>query len=255
MDKIPVSIAVICKNEAHNIERLLKSVADFAEVVIVDSGSTDDTLAIAGRYTDKIYHQDWLGDGPQRRIAIGYCRYDWVLNLDADEELTPALVQEVRSALASNRYEAYEVRFNDYFIGEFKPKSARMHAKVRFFRKSAAMFLEKEVHASAPEIQGKVGRLQEPVQHYGDVTIENKIYKNNLYSTLTAKDKAAKGKKASLLKMTLVFPLTFFKSYILRRGFLGGKRGFINSMISAFYAFLKEAKLYEHNEMNKDKRE
>ena len=247
MDKIPVSIAVICKNEAHNIERLLQSVIDFAEVIIVDSGSTDATLDIAKKYTDKIYSHDWAGDGPQRQRAIAYCQYDWVLNLDADEQLTPALIAEIKQAIQSTQYDAYKVKFNDYFMGKFDHQWARMHAKVRFFRKSSALFLQKEVHASAPDIQGNVGLLNHPVMHYGDVTIENKIYKNNLYSSLAAKDKSKRGKRANIIKLLLIFPLVFIKSYIFRRAFLDGWRGFVGSMISAFYAFLKEAKLYEQN--------
>jgi glycosyltransferase involved in cell wall biosynthesis len=247
MDKIPVSIAVICKNEARNIERLLKSVDDFAEVIIVDSGSTDDTLSIARRYTPHIYHHDWAGDGPQRQIAMAYCRYDWVLNLDADEQLTPALIEEIKQAITSSEYVAYNLKFNDYFMGQFDHQYARMHAKVRFFRKSGALFQQKEVHASAPNIQGKVGVLKNPILHYGDVSIENKTYKNNLYSTLAAKDKAQRGKKSYAVKLLLVFPLVFIKSYVIRRAFLDGWRGFIGSMISAYYAFLKEAKLYEQH--------
>ncbi|MFO1391230.1 MAG: glycosyltransferase family 2 protein [Agitococcus sp.] len=247
MDKIPISIAVICKNEAHNIERLLQSVIDFAEVIIVDSGSTDATLDIAKKYTDKIYSHDWAGDGPQRQRAIAYCQYDWVLNLDADEQLTPALVNEIKQAIQSNQYDAYKVKFNDYFMGRFDHQWSRMHAKVRFFRKSRALFLQKEVHASAPDIQGNVGLLKNPIMHYGDVTIENKIYKNNLYSSLAAKDKIQRGKRASVIKLLLIFPLVFIKSYVFKRAFLDGWRGFVNSMISAFYAFLKEAKLYEQN--------
>ena len=132
-------------------------------------------------------------------------------------------------------------------MGKFDHQWARMHAKVRFFRKSSALFLQKEVHASAPDIQGNVGLLNHPVMHYGDVTIENKIYKNNLYSSLAAKDKSKRGKRANIIKLLLIFPLVFIKSYIFRRAFLDGWRGFVGSMISAFYAFLKEAKLYEQN--------
>ncbi len=247
MDKIPVSIAVICKNEAHNIERLLKSVADFAEVVIVDSGSTDDTLAIAGRYTNHIYEHDWSGDGPQRQIALTYCQQDWVLNLDADEQLTPALINEIRMAITSPIFDAYSVRFNDFFMWKFSSRYTKMHAKVRLFRKGSVYFKQKIVHASAPEVNGRTGRLRNPVLHYGTVTIASKLEKSNLYSGLTAKEKADNGKRASLLKLVLIFPLVFMKSYLLRRGCLNGKRGFIGGMMNAFYAFLKEAKLYEDN--------
>lgn len=251
VDKIPVSIAVICKNEAHNIERLLKSVTEFAEVIIVDSGSTDDTLKIAGQYTPHIYEHDWAGDGPQRQRAIAYCQYDWVLNLDADEQLTSELVAEIKAAIKSSEFAAYEVKFNDYFMQEFSSSYTKMHAKVRMFRKSSVVFQQKIVHASAPHVNGKIGSLSSPVLHYGDVTIDNKLKKSNLYSSLVVAEKVAKAKRASLLKLVFIFPLVFVKSYIIRRNFLNGKRGFIGSMMNAFYAFIKEAKLYEANQKNK----
>lgn len=245
MDKIPVSIAVICKNEAHNIGRLLESVREFAEIIIVDSGSTDDTLAIAKKYTADIYVHDWAGDGPQRQRAIAYCQQEWVLNLDADEQLTPALVAEIKQAIQSSQFEAYKVKFNDFFMGDFAAAPTKMHAKVRMFRKKSVHFQQKIVHASAPEVNGAIGCLKNPVLHYGDVTIENKLKKSNLYSSLVAEEKAKKNKQANIIKLLFIFPLVFIKSYLFRRNFLNGKRGFIGSMMNAFYAFLKEAKLYE----------
>jgi len=245
MNKIPVSVAVICKNEAHNIGRLLESVRDFAEIVIVDSGSTDETLTIAHQYTDHVYSHDWLGDGPQRQIAIGYCTQAWVLNLDADEVVSEALKLEMIEAIKDDHFKAYKVKFNDYFMESFSDKGSKMHAKVRMFRRDSITFQQKIVHASAPDVNGAVGKLRNPVLHYGDMTIANKLNKNNVYSTLIANEKHAKNKQANLLKLVCILPLAFIKSYVLRRNFLNGRRGFIGSMINAFYAFLKEAKLYE----------
>lgn len=129
-----------------------------------------------------------------------------------------------------------------------------MHTKVRMFRKKSVNFQQKIVHASAPEVNGLIGCFKNPVLHYGDVTIENKIRKSNLYSSLVAEEKAKKNKRANIIKLLLIFPLVFIKSYVFRRNFSNGKRGFIGSMINAFYAFLKEAKLYE-TEIRKDNRE
>lgn len=246
MDKIPVSVAVICKNEAHNIGRLLDSVRDFAEIVIVDSGSTDNTLEIAHRYTDKVYSHEWLGDGPQRQIAIGYCQQNWVLNLDADEMVTEDLKQEIIEAIKNPQIKAYRVKFNDYFMSGFHSGGSKMNAKVRMFRRDSVVFQQKIVHASAPDVVGRTGQLKNPVMHYGDMTIENKLNKNNIYSSLMVKEKLLQDKTPSIFKLILVFPSAFIKSYFLRRNFLNGRRGFIGSMINAFYGFLKEAKMYEH---------
>jgi glycosyltransferase involved in cell wall biosynthesis len=247
MDKIPVSVAVICKNEAHNIGRLLESVRDFAEIVVVDSGSTDNTLEIARQYTDKVYSHEWLGDGPQRQIAIGYCQQNWVLNLDADEMVTEALKQEMIEAIKDSRFKAYRVKFNDYFMSGFHSGGSKMNAKVRMFRRDSVVFQQKIVHASAPDVVGRTGQLKNPVMHYGDMTIENKLKKNNIYSSLMVKEKLFQHKRPNIFKLFFIFPAAFIKSYVLRRNFLNGRRGFIGSMINAFYAFLKEAKLYEHH--------
>jgi glycosyltransferase involved in cell wall biosynthesis len=251
-DKIPVSVAVICKNEAHNIGRLLESVRDFAEIVIVDSGSTDNTLQIASQYTSLIHIHEWLGDGPQRQIAIGYCQYNWILNLDADEVVTDALKQEIVKAIQDNRFHGYQLKFNDFFMSDFHSNWTKMNAKVRMFRRDSVVFPEKVVHASAPDVVGRVGILKNPVLHYGDMAIETRMNKDNLYSGLIVKEKIQSNKKANFLKLTLVFPLVFIKSYFLRRYFLDGRRGFVGSMINAFYAFLKEAKLYEYEQNNKN---
>jgi len=253
MEKIPVSVAVICKNEEHNIGRLLESVRDFAEIVIVDSGSVDKTLQIASQYTDRIYSHDWMGDGPQRQIAIGYCQNNWILNLDADEVVTEALKQEIIEAIKDPHFHGYQLKFNDFFMGDFHSNWTKMNAKVRMFRRDSVVFPEKIVHASAPDVTGRVRVLKNPVLHYGDMAIETRLKKDNLYSDLIVQQKIQANKKASFLKLIFVFPLVFIKSYFLRRYFLDGRRGFVGSMINAFYAFLKEAKLYEY-EQNQKKR-
>lgn len=251
MDKIPVSVAVICKNEEHNIGRLLESVRDFAEIIIVDSGSVDNTLQIASQYTDRIYSHDWLGDGPQRQIAIGYCQNNWILNLDADEVVTEALKQEINKVIKDDRFHGFQLKFNDFFMGDFHSNWTKMNAKVRMFRRDSVVFQEKIVHASAPDVVGRVGILKNPVLHYGDMAIETRLKKDNLYSDLIVQQKIQANKSANFLKLIFVFPLVFIKSYLLRRYFLDGRRGFVGSMINAFYAFLKEAKLYEYEQNQK----
>lgn len=242
---IPVSVYIITKNCEPTLRQTLASVADFAEIILVDSGSTDNTIEIAQEFNCKIYHQDWLGFAKQKQLALSYCKSEWVLNLDGDEVVSPLLKQEIIDCVNNNAVDGLDIPIVNYFLGFPPPKYSRFNHRIRFFKKNKGSYeLNKQVHESI-SVQGKVKRSHGGIQHYGEDTIAIRMEKTNWYSSLGAKEKSLKAKKSSLLKLVLVFPLTFIKSYILRRSFLNGKRGFIASMISAFYAFLKEAKLYE----------
>lgn len=246
-EKIPASVFIICCNEAANMRRVLDSVRAFDDIVVVDSGSTDSTLSIAAEYGCRIFHHDWQGHARQKQFAMQQCRHDWVLNLDADERLTPALCDElVRFMRAHEQDEvvALAIPFREYFLGQAIAAHSHHIARPRFFRRSHARYPETAVHEGAV-FAGKTAKVRGVIEHFGESSIAIKVSKNNQYSQLRAEEKAAKGKRPSLAKLLLVFPLMFFKSYILRRSFLNGWRGFVNSMINAFYAFLKEAKLFE----------
>ncbi|RZU47256.1 glycosyltransferase involved in cell wall biosynthesis [Fluviicoccus keumensis] len=244
---IPASVYLITKNCEETLDATLASVQDFAEIVLVDSGSTDRTLEIAGRYGCRIWHQDWLGYAGQKTLALSYCTQDWVLNLDGDEVLSPELKAEIIDCIEYSRADGLDIPIHDYFLGFPPPRFGRFNRRVRFFRRATGAYdTGKQVHESIT-VQGAVKQAAGAIRHYGENTIAIKVDKNNLYSSLRAREKAAKGKQASVLKLVLVFPLTFIKSYVFRRAFLNGKRGFISSTVNAFYAFLKEAKLYEAN--------
>ena len=242
---IPVSVYIITKNCESTLHATLASVADFAEIILVDSGSTDKTIEIAQAFNCKIYHQEWLGFAKQKQLALSYCQQDWLLNLDGDEVVSPELKAEMESCIRDNSADGLDIPIVNYFLGFPPPRFSRFNCRIRFFKRSLGGYdLNKQVHESI-SVKGRVKRAVGGIRHYGEDTIAIRMDKTNWYSSLGAQEKFAKGKKSSLLKLVLVFPLTFLKSYILRRNFLNGQRGFIGSMISAFYAFLKEAKLYE----------
>jgi glycosyltransferase involved in cell wall biosynthesis len=246
---IPCSVYIVTLNCGPWLEDALQSVKDFSEVIILDSGSTDDTYAIAQSFANThISHQDWQGYAAQKSLALAQCKNDWVLNLDGDEVLSAELKAEIERTIQDNQVDALITPINDVFLGVPNSKHTKKHAKVRFFRKSKGQYdLANKVHENVI-VDGQSLKAEGDIYHYGESSIFVKVEKNNQYSNLKAAEKFQKGKKPSLLKLSLVMPVTFLKSYFIRRSCLNGWRGFVNSMINAFYAFLKEAKLFEQHQ-------
>ena len=248
---IPCSVYIVTVNCGQWLRQTLDSVSDFAEVVILDSGSTDDTFDIAQQYPNtRIRHQDWQGYAGQKALALAECTQPWALNLDGDEELSVELKKEIEAVIAADsaaedHVDGLITPIRDAFMGRLCSEHTRLHAKIRFFRRTSGSYDLKIAVHEAVQVQGSVRRATGQIYHYGEQTIAIKVDKNNNYSSLKAREKAARGKRANLLKLVLVMPLTFIKCYFLRRDFLNGWQGFIGSMINAFYAFMKEAKLYE----------
>ncbi len=253
---IPCSVYIVTLNCGPWLQRTLESVKDFAEVIILDSGSTDDTYAIAESFPNThISHQDWQGYAAQKSLALAKCQHDWVLNLDGDEVLSAELKKQIEHTIKENKIDALITPINDVFLGVANSKHTKKHAKVRFFRKAKGQYdLANKVHENVM-VEGQSIRAEGDIYHYGESSIFVKIEKNNQYSELKATEKFQKNKKPSLLKLVGVMPLTFFKSYVIRRSCLNGWRGFVNSMVNAFYAFLKEAKLFEQHQSAKQKRD
>ena len=243
---IKVSVYIICKNEEKHIKRVLESVKEFTEIIIVDSGSIDNTLEIAKNYTDNIYHQEWMGFAKQKEYARSLCSNEWVLNLDADEELTIELKNEIISTINENKVDGLNIKISSLYLGKFNSEKSKFNRRIRFFRKDLGYYPEKLVHESII-VNGKIKKAKAFIYDYGTIDLKTHLDKINAYSSLRAEEKFEKNKKSSLLKLLFVFPLAFFKSYIIKRSFLNGTRGFIASMNNSFYAYLKEAKLYELN--------
>lgn len=250
---IPCSVYIVTLNCAEWLDATLNSVKDFTEVIILDSGSTDRTYEIAESFANtRIMHQDWQGYAAQKNLALAQCQQQWVLNLDGDEVLSEALKKEIVQVISENKIDGLIIPINDVFLGVANSKHTKKHAKTRFFRKAKGQYdLANKVHENVV-VDGNVIKAQADIYHYGESSIFVKVEKNNQYSNLKALEKFEKGKHPSLIKLILVMPMTFIKSYFIRRSCMNGWRGFVNSMINAFYAFLKEAKLFEqHLKQNK----
>jgi len=244
MNTIPASVYIITLNEEAHLRRALESVKHFAEIIVIDSGSTDATCDIAREYTEHVQHQDWLGFSKQKQYALSLCNQDWVLNLDADEEVSIELSQEISYCISNSIADGLNIPFDDRFLFQPNHPWRRKNAKPRFFRRDKGRYGDDAVH-EAIHIDGKIGNAKGCINHYGESSTAIKLLKNNHYSDLRSKEYFARGKRPSVIKLLFAFPFAFFRSYILKRSFLNGWSGFICSMVNAFYAFLKEAKLYE----------
>lgn len=243
---IPVSVFIIAQDEAHNIGRLLDSVKQFAEIVVVDSGSCDETPKIAEEYGAKVYHQPWLGYAAQKQCAMEKCSQDWVLNLDADEVVTDAMKLCIQSMIKRDDIDAVRFQRNDLFIGKMPSGGIKKPDNVRLYRRCKAAFdTQQKVHETAI-VEGHTECVDACIDHYGYDSIATLVDKLNTYSTLKADEKHAKGKRASMLKLVAIIPIEFLRKYLLQRLFMFGRRGLILAALNAHYAFMKEAKLLEH---------
>ena len=248
-DTVPVSVFLITRNCARWLDEVLSAVSGFAEIVIVDSGSTDDTLVIAERHGARIVHQEFLGYGQQKQVALDLCTQPWVLNLDGDEVLNTELRAAIIDLVERDDPAVIggKVRFRDWFIGVPASQHTRAISRVRLWRRGAGRFLSEQiVHESVVlDGSGRVENLPGWVEHYGVESVALRVQKINQYSTMRAELDARRGKKPSALKLFTIFPLRFLKNYLLRRAFLDGRRGLIQAMASAYYSFLIEAKKFE----------
>ncbi|MCU7554819.1 glycosyltransferase family 2 protein [Alteromonas sp. ASW11-19] len=241
--KLPVSVFIVAQNEESNITRLMRSLTHFDEVVVVDSGSTDDTPAIARQHGAKVFHQTWLGFAAQKQWAMEQCKNDWVLNLDADEVVTAEMFKAIAEVIKDANVDAVRFNRNDLFLGKMPPKWMKKPNNVRLYRRAKAKFdTTQKVHESA-RVDGREIHVKASFDHYGYNDIATLVLKFNHYSSLKAKEKYQRGKRGSLIKLSLICAIEFWRKYLLQRHFTFGVRGFILSILNAHYAFLKEAKL------------
>ena len=253
-----LSVVIITHNEEANIGRTLASVQPLVadgkgEVIVVDSGSTDRTVEIAKSFGAKIFIEDWKGYAAQKNSAIEKASGNWVLSLDADEELEHGLADEVmtigeprsRGGIASPV--GYSIPRKNFFLGRWiKHGGFWPDPKLRLFRKGAACFEKRLVHEDAKLIDGISGRLKHSLLHYSYPTLTAYIDHMNRYSSLGAEMAAAKGPRGFSLFNIVLRPLaTFIYNYFFRLGFLDGREGLLLHLYHAVYVSWKYAKLWE----------
>lgn len=243
----PISAFVITLNEEAHIATVLDQLQPFSEIIVVDSGSTDNTIAIAKSKGAKVIHQDWLGFAKQKAYALSLCQHQWVMNLDGDEVLSQQNIAEIKQAVNQDDADALRFHFDDLFWGDPLSKHSRKRSIIRAFKQTHAEYpTNRLVHENLVLKEGtRVKSIPSLVTHYGYDSTEVLMQKYNRYSSLKAQEKCNKNKSPSILKLFFIYPLAFFKSYFLRKMCLSGVRGMIHAHLEASYSFLKEAKLFE----------
>jgi glycosyltransferase involved in cell wall biosynthesis len=249
-----VSAIVVCYNEEDNIGRCLESLVWCDEIVVVDSFSTDRTVEICGRYTDRIIQREWAGYRDQKAFAHSQATKDWVLLVDSDELVTPKLRDEIKEALVAHgegfagfslpRVVFYLRRW--WWRGGWYPDY-----DVRLFRRDRATWGGSDPHEKIL-VDGKVRRLRNPLHHFSYRDIEDHVQRINRFTSISSRELANEQKRWRLGDALLRPAFRFFRSYVLKRGFLEGFAGFYVAVTAAVYVFLKYAKLWELELKGKD---
>jgi len=246
MRKHKLSCFLIVCNEGDRLDRCLEGLAGWVDqLVLLDSGSSDNTVEIAKRYSTEVHCTDWPGFGAQRNRALTYCQHEWVLNIDADEEVTESLKAEIDDFLNRDAIEETLVKIPWQTILFGKPVNFGRYASPqgKLFLKEGARFKDAAVHETLILPSEKVLRLKAKLRHYSWRDYRHLQEKHVQYAALSAADKFKSGKRSSLPYATLRFFTDFTQQYLLRLGCLDGWRGFLLAIVLAQYAFNKYAGL------------
>lgn len=247
----PISIFLIAFNEAQRIGRTIQAVRNLSDdIVVVDSGSTDETQEIAQTLGARVIFHPWQGYGAQKRFAEEQCRHDWLLNLDADEVATEALTREIGNLFAPDpapKPDAFILRITDVLPGDETPRPfAYAHKYVRLYHKDVGRFSASSVHDVVqlkPGVAAKM--LKGQVHHFSILDTGVQLAKYNAYTDALVEDMQTRGKRIATWRVFIEFPMAFLKAYVLRRYFIRGIYGFVTAMNYAYFRYLRVAKCYE----------
>ena len=240
-----LSVIIITKNEAEHISRCLASVNWADEIIVLDSGSDDNTVELCKAYTTKVFNTDWPGFGLQKQRALDKAQGDWVLSIDADEVVTPELRLEIENAIQQEHHNGYEIpRLSSYCGRQMRHGGWWPDYVVRLFRRDCGQFTDSVVHESII-VQGQVGRISSPFLHDAFVNLDEVLHKVNCYSTLGAAMLYQRGVRSSLSKAILKGLWTFIRTYWLKAAILDGSQGLMLSISNAEGAYYKYLKLWE----------
>jgi len=241
-----LSITVITKNEAADIGPALESVAWADERIVVDSQSSDDTVAIARRRADRVEVREWPGYIAQKNYAASIAAHDWILSIDADERATPELAAEIRALLATTPpHPAYRIPRVTWHLGRWvRTTDWYPDFQLRLYDRRSAEWTGRYVHESV-KARGSVGRLKGELQHFAYRDIADHLETIDRYTTYAARQMHEDGRRSGVLQIAGHPPLAFLRNYIAHGGIRDGVPGLIISALNAYYVFLKFAKLWE----------
>ncbi|HEX4167834.1 MAG TPA: glycosyltransferase family 2 protein [Bryobacteraceae bacterium] len=238
-----ISAAIITFNEEKNIARVIESLRCCDEILVLDSGSNDRTVPIANKLGARVVEASWHGYAAQKNIATELAAYDWVLALDADESLSEALEAEIwQIKKAGPKFDGYTMPRLAQYLGRWILHSGWYpDRKVRLFNRLKARWVGEFVHESV-KVDGTIGHLESNLLHFTCESLSEHLRTMDRYTTLAAQEIAARRSNISLTRLLLDPPWTFFRTYILKRGFMDGVEGLAIAYMAAFYNFTKYSK-------------
>jgi glycosyltransferase involved in cell wall biosynthesis len=241
-----VSVTVITRNEAANLPRALESVAWADEIIVVDCGSDDETVAVARRHTDHVVVREWRGYSTQKNYAASLARYDWILSIDADERVTPELAREIGELLEQEPpARGYRIPRRTWYLGRWiRSTDWYPDRQLRLYDRRAGRWGARRVHESV-EVDGPVGTLGEELLHYPYPSLSDHLQRIDRYTSLAALELNDRGVRAGAMDLLARPPVAFLRNFLLRRGVRDGTVGLIISLANSYYVLLKFAKLWE----------
>lgn len=243
-----LTVLIPCKDELAHIRACIESARPIAdEILIADSGSTDGTLEmVASLGGCRVIEREYVNSADFKNWAIPQAAHEWVLVVDADERVTPQLAAEIRDLLASPpACDGYSLRRDDFFLGhKIKHCGWSRSRLIRLFRRDVSRYQVRRVHADVEVTTGRVGQLQQRLNHYTATDLDHFVARQHRYSTWSALDAFDAGKRATWNKLISHAPLRFLQTYLLKGGFRDGRAGLVVCGLIAFYTFLKDAKLW-----------
>lgn len=244
MGREQLSVVVTTFNSAGTLDACLRGVSWADEIVVLDSGSTDATRAIAELAGARVFVEPFAGYGPQKQSALDKAAHDWTLLLDADEVLSAVGRAAIEAELAAPRADGYRLPRREWLFWRWPHPATRPNWQLRLFRRACGAMNAVPVHA-APEVRGRVLDLDAPFDHHGEHSLAVRVDKVNRYSSGLVAHKRRKRVRGLGLRVALYPTFAFWRFYVGKRYFLNGWAGFLAARVAAFYAFLKYAKVLE----------
>lgn len=240
-----LSVVIITRNEAINIAACVASARFAEQVLVLDSGSDDDTVALARQAGAEVHQADWPGFGAQKNRALALADGEWLFSLDADERIPAALADEIRAAITAGAHDAYDLPRRSLFLSRFMRHAGWWPDRTcRLVRRGRGRFSDRAVHEQLI-VDGTIGHLRHPLVHYSFRDVESVLDKMNRYSTAAAGEMAHGGRRASLAGAIGHGLWTFFRTYVLKLGVLDGAEGFLVAVSNAEGSYYKHLKRWQ----------